>query len=65
MKKITIVEDNPDNLLFFKAMLEDLYGVTTFLPTRRMPRFWDMRARMLFSRWAPYCRSYFRLSVHG
>ena len=30
MKKITIVEDNPDNLLLFKAMLEDLYGVTTF-----------------------------------
>lgn len=30
MKKIAIVEDNPDNLLLFRAMLEDLYEVTTY-----------------------------------
>src|SRR5215510_10510850 len=30
MRKIAIVEDNPDNLLLFTAMLEDLYEVTTY-----------------------------------
>ena len=30
MRKITIVEDNPDNLLLFQAMLEDLYEVTAY-----------------------------------
>src|SRR4029434_5236780 len=30
MTKIAIVEDNPDNLLLFRAMLEDLYEVTTY-----------------------------------
>src|SRR5262249_17404344 len=30
MRKIAIVEDNPDNLLLFRAMLEDLYEVTTY-----------------------------------
>ena len=30
MTKIAIVEDNPDNLLLFRAMLEDLYKVTTY-----------------------------------
>ena len=30
MRKIAIVEDNPDNLLLFRAILEDLYEVTTY-----------------------------------
>jgi len=30
MRKIAIVEDNPDNLLLFMAMLEDFYAVTTY-----------------------------------
>ena len=30
MRKIAIVEDNPDNLLLFRAMLADLYEVTTY-----------------------------------
>src|SRR4030095_11972034 len=30
MTKRAIVEDNPDNLLLFRAMLEDLYEVTTY-----------------------------------
>jgi two-component system, cell cycle response regulator DivK len=30
MTKIAIVEDNPDNLLLFRAMLEDIYEVTTY-----------------------------------
>ena len=30
MTKIAIVKDNPDNLLLFRAMLEDLYEVTTY-----------------------------------
>lgn len=30
MKKIALVEDNPDNLLLFSAMLEDLYEVITY-----------------------------------
>ena len=37
---------------------------TPSLPIRRMPRFWAMRARMRFSRWAPYYRSFLRLSGH-
>jgi CheY-like chemotaxis protein len=30
MRKIAIIEDNPDNLLLFRAMLEDLYEVTGY-----------------------------------
>jgi CheY-like chemotaxis protein len=30
MRKIAIVEDNPDNLLLFRAMLEDLYEVIAY-----------------------------------
>jgi two-component system cell cycle response regulator DivK len=30
MRKIAIVEDNPDNLWLFRAMLEDLYEVTAY-----------------------------------
>jgi CheY-like chemotaxis protein len=30
MRKIAIVEDNLDNLLLFRAMLEDLYEITTY-----------------------------------
>jgi CheY-like chemotaxis protein len=30
MRKIAIVEDNPDNLLLFRTMLEDLYEVTAY-----------------------------------